>query len=533
MNSPDQGAILVLLPTYNNDGTLARVIREVRSVAPSILVVNDGSTDRTADILADQSGISVLQLMPNQGKGAALMAGFCWARDQGFRTVVTFDTDGQHLATDLPSMIAAARKNPEAIVIGDRRLDNQLNVPGSSRFGRAFSDFWVWIETGQRLTDTQSGFRAYPVRLLPLSKLARRRYDFEIEVLVRSLWQGIRACHIPIGVVYPKDRVSHFHPWQDNFRLTILHTKLCTVRFFSLIFAVFGLRPSLKNARPSNERHGARILDFIARWGGLRLCFTLVDTVLPFYFWTGHAARRGIIGYYRRLGVSSGLWRRAYRNYRWFVFSMLDKVARAHKAQVAVESYDLEIAHQKFHGGAVLVGAHFGDWSFCGSALSSKIPVAVVLNPQFTAVFSKLAEAHAGLQVIDASQSGLAILLDVKKILDAGGLVCFLGDRAGGRTGTCQFLGAPAVFPLAPFEIATRLKVPLFDFYCLRARPGFAARYKVEANELWRPKPDEVSPPAQELLEHYVARLEERVRDKPEHWFNFFDFWAAPNGATS
>ena len=230
--------VLVALPTFNNAATLASVIAGVRLHARNVLVVDDGSTDSTSAILAATTGIAVQTLAVNRGKGAALMTAMQHARANGYATVVTIDSDGQHAPADLPAIMRAAAQNPDTIIIGDRQLDivSDINIPKSSKFGRAFSDFWVRLETGLAVRDTQSGFRAYPVQRLPLRDLKKSRYDFEIEILVRSMWDGIRTKSVPIGIYYPKasERVSHFDPWRDNLRLTWLHTCLCTRRIFSL-----------------------------------------------------------------------------------------------------------------------------------------------------------------------------------------------------------------------------------------------------------------------------------------------------------
>lgn len=171
----------VVVPTYNNAGTLADVIASVLDYSADVLVVNDGSTDGTTQILEQfASKIQVLTFDINRGKGMALRQGFEWALARGFDYVITIDSDGQHFASDIPVFLAEAAKGDQALVIGARNM-GEVNVPGKSSFGNNFSNFWFEVETGLKLTDTQSGFRLYPVRAMENMRYLSRRFEFEVE----------------------------------------------------------------------------------------------------------------------------------------------------------------------------------------------------------------------------------------------------------------------------------------------------------------------------------------------------------------
>lgn len=219
---------LVLIPVYNHGGTLADVARRALDQGLPVLVVDDGSDAPVAPALADLP-LEVLRLPENRGKGAALLAGAAWARERGHDLIITLDADGQHHPEDLPVLLAEARQHWPCVVVGCRDLGGP-HVPASSRFGRAFSNFWVRLECGQTLTDTQSGFRIYPTELLEASRFVTRRYTFEVEVLVRAVWAGLAVRECPIGVTYQPGaaRISHFHAFRDNLRLSLLHTWLVT-----------------------------------------------------------------------------------------------------------------------------------------------------------------------------------------------------------------------------------------------------------------------------------------------------------------
>lgn len=220
-----------------------------------VVVVNDGSTDATASVLAAMPDVVVVDHGVNRGKGEALVTGFAYARTTGYTHVVTLDTDGQHRPEDLGTFLSAIAAAPGTLWLGDRGLlaeDGVENAPGSSVFGCRFSNFWVALETGLRLTDTQTGYRAYPVAGIPRDGLTARRYDFEIEIIVRAAWMGTPVGMVPIAVIYPprRERVSHFHPWRDNARLTRLHTRLCCERILSLL----GLGPAARLRRIALSR---------------------------------------------------------------------------------------------------------------------------------------------------------------------------------------------------------------------------------------------------------------------------------------
>ncbi len=199
----------VIIPTYNNASTIATVINDVAAFTHDIIVVNDGSTDGTKKILLGFDFLQLLSYDTNVGKGWALRKGFELALTKGFEFTITIDSDGQHYAKDLPAFLDKLEKEKNAIIIGERNL-KQENVPNKSSFGNKFSNFWFKVETGITLEDTQSGYRLYP--LLPLKdiRFRTRKYEFEIEVLVRAAWKGVDIKAIPVSVYYPPPDRTHF-----------------------------------------------------------------------------------------------------------------------------------------------------------------------------------------------------------------------------------------------------------------------------------------------------------------------------------
>ena len=221
----------VLIPTYNNEKTLSRILDGVLSYTPHVIVVNDGSTDSTAAILSGYPQVEVVTFPKNRGKGNALQEGFRVARAKGYTYVLTIDSDGQHFPEDIPTFITAIEQEEvPTLLVGNRDMTVE-GVPKKSSFGHKFSNFWFHLETGVKLPDTQSGYRLYPLEVIP-RRYFTSKFEFEIEVLVRSSWRGVPIKPVPIRVLYdPSERVSHFRPVKDFARISLLNSILVLIAF--------------------------------------------------------------------------------------------------------------------------------------------------------------------------------------------------------------------------------------------------------------------------------------------------------------
>mgnify|MGYP001050908059 CR=1 FL=1 len=224
----------VIIPTYNNASTIAGVIKSVQQYTPNIIVINDGSTDATRQLIAEIPNIYTVNYEPNRGKGWALRTGFKKAIDLGYQYAITIDSDGQHFANDLPVFIKKLQEEGSALIMGARNMETADNVPGKSSFGNKFSNFWYKVETGITLPDTQTGYRLYPLEPISKMKFFTSRYEFEIEVIVRLAWAGAKVVSVPITVYYPpaEERISHFRPFKDFSRISVVNTVLVTICFF-------------------------------------------------------------------------------------------------------------------------------------------------------------------------------------------------------------------------------------------------------------------------------------------------------------
>lgn len=228
----EENEVCAVIPTYQNAKTLLKVVADVHRVVDTVFVVDDGSNDGTAALLDKANGNErpekVLTHPKNCGKGAALKTGLTYARQQGFRYAVTVDADGQHRADDIPALLKAVEEEPDALAIGSRGLQHE-NMPAKSTFANRFSNFWFALQTLQRLPDTQSGLRIYPLRRLHGLRWMSARYEAELTLLVFSAWAGVKLLPVPVSVYYPPrdQRVTHFRPGRDFTRISVLNTLLC------------------------------------------------------------------------------------------------------------------------------------------------------------------------------------------------------------------------------------------------------------------------------------------------------------------
>lgn len=220
--------LCIVVPIYNSP-YIEEVINDLLPLGYDIIVVDDGSDN---EITGLDERIEVIRHDTNQGKGAAVLSGTKRAKELGFDAVLTFDADKQHLASEIEKLVSAY--NEGAIVVGNRDFSTQ-NVPNSSKFGRKFSNFWLFLETFKKLGDTQSGFRIYPISILDLN-IRNKRFDFEIEVLALHAYRGGKIVDVEVACYYPpqEERVSHFDKMYDNIRLTKTHTKLMLQRYLLL-----------------------------------------------------------------------------------------------------------------------------------------------------------------------------------------------------------------------------------------------------------------------------------------------------------
>ncbi|MBD3319829.1 MAG: DUF2062 domain-containing protein [Chitinivibrionales bacterium] len=228
-------AAVALIPARNNGATLGELIDRIRDRGLDCIVVNDGSTDNTSSIIQSIPESHRIEFSRNRGKGVALRAGFKKAAALGYTHALTLDADGQHLPEDIPLFLNKINEKPDTLWIGNRKVQaGTTGQPLRSRFGANFGAFWYQFHTGNRIADTQCGFRAYPLHLIQSLDCTGDRYEFEIEILILSAWNGIAVEQVPVHRVYfePGKSVSHFRPVRDFLRISVVNSKASLTRIF-------------------------------------------------------------------------------------------------------------------------------------------------------------------------------------------------------------------------------------------------------------------------------------------------------------
>ncbi|HYA15253.1 MAG TPA: glycosyltransferase family 2 protein [Syntrophales bacterium] len=233
----DKGRIAVVIPVFNHEGKVAQVVREALKLHLPLFVVDDGSTDSTYDRIKDIPTVNIIRHSANRGKGAAILNGFAAVASTA-DWAVTMDADGQHHPEDAWELIKAVPPGQRPIIVGCREGMEHRHVPWKSRFGRAFSNFWVRASGGPAIRDTQSGFRLYPLPESMHLGVRARHFQFEVEILVRANWHGMPVLETPVRVTYETDdqRVSHYRGFVDFCRNAaafsrLIFTRLCILPF--------------------------------------------------------------------------------------------------------------------------------------------------------------------------------------------------------------------------------------------------------------------------------------------------------------
>ena len=223
--------IVVVVPTYNNPLTIEKVAHDVIHHGYTLIIVDDGSDTPVSSLIEKHDKLTILRHEVNQGKGEAIITGAKEAREKGFSYFISLDGDGQHLASQIEK-ICDTCDGKDQIIIGARNFEIN-NVPNGSKFGRWFSNFWACWDTEQTITDSLSGFRLYPTSILDLI-IQTKRFDWEMEVLVKHAWKGRIIKEVTIECYYPtpEERVSHFKKFWDTAAIVMVHVKLLPWKFF-------------------------------------------------------------------------------------------------------------------------------------------------------------------------------------------------------------------------------------------------------------------------------------------------------------
>lgn len=550
-----------LVPHYNHAQALAGTLARLSRYKLPILLVDDGSSAeqfaRLQTLAADYPQLRVIRHEQNAGKGTAVIDGLRQAQAAGFTHAFQIDADGQHDTQVVPQFLAAAEREPQALIAGQPVYD--ASVPKARLYGRRITDFWVIIETWSRdVADAMCGFRVYPVA--PLIALLNRialppRMDFDIAVLVRLYWRGVPMRFLPVPVCYPEDGVSHFRVWRDNLHISRAHSRL----FFGML-----LRSPLllwRKLRPAKSAHwaeqserghrwGLKCLIAAYRFGGRPLFSAVLYPVMLYFYLFGAGARRASRAFLQRAHAAGSpvlpqppRGRDSFRHFMNFAEAALDKLAvwlgDLPPERVQASDENVWRTLRQNGRGALLVGSHLGNLEVSRAMARhyrADVPITALVFTEHAQKFnSALRELKpdAGFNLIEVREIGPDTAMELRARIDRGELLVIVGDRTPvhsvGRVSRCAFLGAPALFSQGPWILAHLLECPVYTLFCLY-EPA-QKRYRVELEPLlaelrWtRSTREQV---LQQAIQRYVQRLQEKALRAPLQWYNFFDFW---NGA--
>lgn len=554
----------LLIPIYNHWRCIGETVARLAVYGLPIYVVDDGSDATTQAVLAALAGefaqLRLLRLTVNEGKGGAVMCGLRAARQAGFSHALQIDADGQHDSDDIPLFLSAGAAHPHALVCGRPVYD--ASVPKGRLYGRYLTHFWVGVETlSCRPSDSMCGFRLYPLaatcRLIDRVRLPKRM-DFDIEILVRLCWDGLRLVNVDTRVIYPADGLSHFDLWRDNLRISAMHTRLV----FGMLWRLPLLLWRKARAGHAGSGHWSRLAErgsvlglsivlFCYRLLGEGAARLLLYPVVGYFFLSGGKARAASLDYLRRVARQHGTrqpgWRESFAHMLAFGQSGLDKLAawmgRLDSRKVDFPDQDVFERLLASGRGALLIGSHLGNLEMT-RALAARDRQVVVNAVVFTGHaqrFNSLlngVSADFGVNLIQVSQLGPETAILLKEKIDKGELVVIVGDRTpaaegtGTRVSRVDFLGEPAPFAQGPFILASLLDCPVYLFFCLRQRGRYRIYLEAFAERVELPRRERLER-LQGYLQQYAKRLEHHCLLAPDQWFNFYDFWRHESAASS
>lgn len=247
--------ICLVIPCYRHADSLGSLLDKLIKYKLDIVIVDDGNSSEQKAVMTDAvknfekklsdigctSTVSIVTHEVNLGKGYAVASGIMSARAQGYTHVIQIDSDGQHNTDDINKILKLIDEHPDCVISGRPVYDS--SAPKARVIGRKITNFFVHVETlSTKIADAMIGFRAYPVeataRVIEKYNL-RSRMNFDIEILVRLYWEKVMPVFFDTRVIYNENGISNFSGFKDNVKLSLMHTKLCTIMIFRTLFKPF------------------------------------------------------------------------------------------------------------------------------------------------------------------------------------------------------------------------------------------------------------------------------------------------------
>lgn len=566
--------IAFLVPFYNHPQNIKALITALKTYELPVIVVDDGSDEASKQILAElerTEGILLLTRAQNGGKGIAMKDGFKFASERGFSHVLQIDADFQHDAALIGEFLRQSEAHPQSIVCANPIYGD--DAPKSRVHGRKITNFWVAINTlSLGIKDAMCGFRVYPLEQLKkaAAKSKTNRMEFDIEILVNAARQGVDMRWIDTCVRYEKGGISHFKMLRDNALISLMHAKC----FFSLpkfmldkIWRTCGLNLSksanfkngandaqnLKKPQENSEqnlwwkkqeRGGAFFLRpslFLVQILPEFALKLIVKIVVWFYYIFSKNERENIAEFRRNLSKFAGSQTlkgtSVFSHFEAFGGAICDKF-RVWKGKIKdseLEIIDLERIKSELIGaqkGQILLTAHLGNVEIC-KALGARVDGfrMVILtydenSREFNEVLKRISQNDGSVRMMLVNELDVAAMLELKNIVESGEHIGIMGDRTpigGDKATRVKFLGKEASFNYGPYLIAGILGVKISSLWCQKIGGKFRIELVPLASDVKLGR-DRVAA-AREYLQIYVRELENRCKQTPAQWFNFFDFW--------
>ena len=563
-----------LVPFYNHPQNIKALIAALKAYELPVIVVDDGSDEASKQILAElerTERILLLTRTQNGGKGIAMKDGFKFALERGFSHILQIDADFQHDAALIGEFLRESEAHPQSIVCANPIYGD--DAPKSRVHGRKITNFWVAINTlSLGIKDAMCGFRVYPLEQLKkaAAKSKTNRMEFDIEILVNAARQGVDMRWIDTYVRYEKGGVSHFKMLRDNALISLMHAKC----FFSLPKFMLGkiwrtcglnlsksanfkngandaqnLKKSQENAEQNlwwkkQERGGAfflRLSLFLAQILPEFILKLIVKIVVWFYYIFSKNERENIAAFRRNLSVFAGSQTlngtSVFSHFEAFGGAICDKF-RVWKGKIKdseLEIIDLGRIKSELIGakkGQILLTAHLGNVEIC-KALGARVDgfrmVILVYDKnsrEFNELLKHISQNDGSVRMMQVNELDVAAMLELKNIVESGEHIGIMGDRTplgGDKAARVKFLGKEASFNYGPYLIAGILGVKISSLWCQKIDGKFRIELVplASAVKLGRDR----AAAAREYLQIYVRELENRCKQTPAQWFNFFDFW--------
>lgn len=550
--------VCAIVPTHDHWRALPDIVATLRDHGLTVFVMDDGSHEPPATSIGalhrPADGVHVHRDPINRGKGAAVTAGMRLAWEAGFTHAVQVDADGQHDLNALSALLDRARTHPRSLISAQPIFDS--SAPLGRRIGRWVTHVWVWIETlSLRITDSMCGFRVYPLE--PVEMLLRRhsvgqRMDFDTEIMVRLFWAGTDVEMVPVRVIYPPDNTSNFRLLADNWRISVMHTRLVLAmprHALACLFAWTCGRRAERGPMPGSARHWSRLAERGAWWGlwlsghacrllGRSGCLVVLAPAVLYFLLAGSDQRHASRDFLARARGRPASFLDIYRHFMSFAARGVDGF-RAWSGAISPGSVttvtpDTLRALATDRAGALLVVSHLGNVDLARALLddAARARLTILVHTRHAVHYNRLLATirpEAALNLIEVTDIGPETAIDLRQRIDRGEWVVIAGDRTpvtgADHVSVVPFLGAEAGFPDGPWILAALLRCPVLLLFCLRQDNGWVLTVERFAETIELPRRDR----RDALRRHasaYASRLEAYARAFPLQWFNFYDFWA-------